>query len=683
MKRATVDQTEWRSNQSSVLEVKKTEGREWWLWGLAVTVTLVLTLGIVSLTFPPLPLLGTADLFVLREWVRGLAALVILFDLYAVYQHSQLHRVRERLAEREELYRLISENAADMIALIDRDGRRVYNSPAYQKVLGYSLEELSQTSALSQVHPDDRDRFSQAVSKAIATGIDETIEYRMRHKEGSWRILESTASPIQQNGKVTRLVIVNRDITARKKVEEKLAHTTLHDSLTNLPNRALFLDRLQRVIAVSRCQPHYKFAVLFIDIDDFKIFNESLGNLIGDQLLIQIARRLACSVRSLDTVSHTFEFDSSSLINGFTFARLAGDEFTVLLDNIRNSADAIRVAERLQQKLAEPFVVEGHELFISAGIGITVSGRSRTAAEDMLRDAEIAMQRAKRAGKARCEVFDSAMHVAAVARLRLETDLRRAFERNEFVAYYQPIVCLARRRIVGVEVLTRWQRNGTVVSPADFIAVADEIGLIVPMNMALLRDSCQQLRAWQAQFPSTPNLWLSSNIAPKQFVQPGLAGEFSRVIVASGLDPRDLHFEIVETIAMGEPEQSARVLTELRAAGVSLSIDDFGTGYSSLSRLQQLPIDTLKIDRRFISNLEQNAEKYEIVRAIITLAHNLGMKVVAEGTETAAQVEMLGQLGCDLAQGYYFSPPESASVIAGLIEMYNREMPSQVTKAEQ
>src|SRR5579871_2655450 len=446
-----------------IREVHKIEGREWWLWGFAVTVTIVLTIGIVALTIPASPLLDQ-DWFDLKEWVRGLAGLVLIFDIYTVYQHWQLHKIRRHLVEQDQLFRLISENAADMIALVDREGHRLYNSPAYQTVLGYSTEELSSTSSIDQVHPDDRERVIEAARKANSTGNGQRIEYRMRHKDGSWRILESTASPIRgKNGEVDRTVIVNRDITERKRAQEQLAHTTLHDGLTNLPNRTLFLDRLQHVITMSKRQTRYKFAVLFIDVDDFKVFNESLGNTFGDELLIQIAQRLSASVRSLDTISRNFGSNSHSGNSDSTLARLAGDEFTILLDEIKDSADSVRVAERLQQRLAEPFNIAGHEIFISVSIGIAVSVSADTGAEDMLRDAEIAMHRAKRAGKARCQLFDAAMHASAVARLRLETDLRKAFDRQEFLIYYQPILSLADRRIVGFEALSRWLREGKIV----------------------------------------------------------------------------------------------------------------------------------------------------------------------------------------------------------------------------
>jgi PAS domain S-box-containing protein len=653
------------------VEVRRIDGREWWLWGFAVTVTLVLTFGIVALTFPAFASQGNSAYWSdLREWVRGLGGLVLLFDIYTVYQHLQLQRIRRQLAERDQLFQLISEHAADMIAVVDTGGRRLYNSPAYQKILGYSPEELKATSSIEQIHSDDRQRVVEAAEKARRTGRGERLEYRIRHKDGSWRILESTASVMRNaKGETTGLVIVNRDITERKQAEEMLAHSVLHDSLTALPNRPLFLDRLQHAVALSeRRSTSSKLAVLFIDVDEFKVYNDSLGHAVGDELLIQIAQRLTTSLRRLDTISRQIPIKDSDLsTTGDTLARLGGDEFTILLDDIRDPSDAIRVAERIQEKLKAPFQVNGQEIVISTSIGIAMRATPGSEAEDLLRDAEIAMYRAKRAGKARCEVFDTAMHTCAVNRLRLETDLRKALELGEFRVYYQPIVSLRSGKITGFEALSRWQRPGGLVSPSEFIPVADETGLILSINRSLLREACQQLRLWHAQFPSDPPLAMSVNVAPRQFAQPELAREIGLILEQTGLDPSNLQLEIVETIAMGDAEVAGGVLSELKALGVRLTVDDFGTGYSSLSRLQHLPIDTLKIDRSFISTMDVDSETREIVRTVIMLAHNLDLTVVAEGTEAKQQVNQLKEFDCDLAQGYFFSRPADSKTISELL----------------
>jgi diguanylate cyclase (GGDEF)-like protein/PAS domain S-box-containing protein len=655
------------SADQTPIPIHQVEGREWWLWGFAIAVTLVLTFGILSLTFAGFHLPG--DDFrsqTLKEWVRGLAALVLLFDIYTVYQHLQLQRIRRRLAERERLFHLITENAADMIAVVDWQGHRIYNSPAYEKILGYNSEELASTSSIEQVHPDDRARVLQVAQKAYSTGGGERLEYRIHHKDGSWRVLESTSSAIPgPNGKTDGLVIVSRDITERKRAEALLEHRAFHDGLTNLPNRALFLDRLQGAIAVSQRHREFKFGVLFIDIDKFKVFNDSLGHAAGDELLIQIARRLTACIRSADTFARGATEQSPAGDN--TLARPGGDEFVVLAPELRDPSDAVRMSERLQQRLAIPFAVSGHEIVITASIGIVFSGSNSADAEDILRDAEIAMYRAKHAGKARCEVFDNAMQADAVKRLQLETDLRKALECDEFRVYYQPLVSLQDTRIVGFEALTRWQRPQGIVMPGEFISVADETGLIMPMNRQLLREACQQIRRWQSLFPSDPPLCINVNVTAKQFAQPDLDSQIKEILEQTAMDPRCVDLEITENIAMGDAGRSAIVLSELKALGVRLSIDDFGTGYSSLSRLQRFPVDTLKIDRSFISGMDSNPETHEIVRIIVILAHNLGLKVVAEGIENREQMEMLKHLGCELGQGYLFSRPVAADTVVQLL----------------
>jgi PAS domain S-box-containing protein len=656
--------------------MRQVEAREWWLWGFAVTVTLVLTAGIVSLTFSGPHLLQNSEWLDLKEWVRGLACLVLLFDIYTVYQQLQLQRVRRELNQRNQLFEVITENAADMIAVIDCAGNRLYNSPAYQKVLGYTSEELKLTLSSEQIHPEDQQRVLEAAEKARLTGRGERLEYRVRHKDGTWRILESVATAIpNEEGQTEKLVIVNRDITERKRAEDTLAHNALHDTLTNLPNRTLFLDRVRHALVLSQRHTTYKFAVLFIDLDEFKIFNDSLGHAAGDALLIQIARRLNVSIRGVDTISRSGLIQSTSTVaSEEILARMGGDEFTVLLEEIRDCGDAIRVAERIQERLSIPFMVEGQEVVTTASIGIAFCATSYTNSEELVRDAEIAMYRAKREGKARCQVFDKAMHAFAVKRLRLETDLRRALELGEFRVHYQPIVSLQSGKIVGFEALSRWERPEGLLSPAHFIQIADETGIILPMNRLLLREACQQLRTWQSQFPCDPPLTISVNITPKEFAQPDFAAQMGTILGEVGIDPSSVDVEITETIAMADPQRSNLVLSELKALGVHLSIDDFGTGYSSLSRLQGFPVDALKIDRTFISKMDTDSETNEIVRIIIMLAHNLGLKVVAEGAETAEQVSLLKQLKCELVQGYFFARPgDHAAAQALLMRTYTVE----------
>jgi diguanylate cyclase (GGDEF)-like protein/PAS domain S-box-containing protein len=560
-----------------------------------------------------------------------------------------------------------------MIAVVDATGARLYNSPAYQKVLGYSSEELAGGSSDDQIHPSDRERVAQAAHKARTTGRGQRLEYRMRHKDGTWRILESTASPIQSGHRgIEKLVIVNRDITERKRAEEMLAHSALHDGLTDLPNRALFADRLQYALMRARRHADNKFAVLFVDVDEFKIVNDSLGHRVGDELLVQIASRLTGGLRETDLVARSVIIASQSPEEGL--ARLGGDEFAVLLEDVLNPIGAIRVAQRIQEKLSLPFDVGGQQIVITASIGVAYSSNSYAGAEDLLRDAELAMYRAKRTGKARYEVFDPAMHSTAVHRLKLETDLRKGIERGELLVYYQPIVSLKSGKITGFEALSRWQRPEGMVSPADFIPVADETGLILTINRALMLEACQQLRSWQAQLGCDPPLTMSMNVSPKQFAQPDLAKEIGAILQQTGVTPNTVNLEIMETIAMGDADRALAVISDLKALGVLLSIDDFGTGYSSLSRLPRFPVDALKIDRVFISNMNTDHDSHEIVRLIVMLAHSLRLKVVAEGTETEDQITELKRLGCEMAQGYLYSPPVDSKTAGELLQRSHAEV---------
>jgi predicted signal transduction protein with EAL and GGDEF domain len=462
-------------------------------------------------------------------------------------------------------------------------------------------------------------------------------------------------------------VIVNRDITERKRAEELVVYNAFHDGLTNLPNRALFLDRLQHALTLSKRNSNYKFAVLLVDVDEFKVVNDSLGHTAGDDLLIKIGQRLGASVRRNDTVTGAISDTPYTPVNDPSLARLGGDEFAILLEDIQDPIGAVRIANRVQKDLQAPFAIHQEQIVISASIGIASSVSPDTQAEDLVRNADIAMYRAKRAGKGRCEVFDTAMHAGAVKRLNMEGDLRKALERGEFRVYYQPIVLLQTGRIVGFEALTRWQRPQGILSPIEFIAVAEETGLIVPMNRLLLREACQRLRLWQAEFPCTPPLTMSVNMTAQELAQPGLTSEMLNALRETGVDPGCLRVEIIETIAMGDAEKSSPVLAQLKALGVRLSVDDFGTGYSSLSRLRKIPVDTLKIDRAFIANVDSDLENLEVVRAIIVLAHNLGLQVVAEGTETEQEVEQLKQLNCEMAQGYFFSRPADDQAIFELL----------------
>jgi diguanylate cyclase (GGDEF)-like protein len=445
----------------------------------------------------------------------------------------------------------------------------------------------------------------------------------------------------------------------RKELQESREHfrnAALHDGLTGLPNRALLLDRLRLVVAQAKRHPDHLFAVLFLDLDRFKMINDSLGHVAGDELLIATSRRLANSLRTSDTV-----------------ARLGGDEFAILLDELESNNDVIRVAERLQEDLIQPYHIGGQEVFTTASIGIALRTTGYESAENILRDADTAMYRAKQNGKARYELFDKEMHAEAVAMLRLESDLRRALERDELVVYYQPIVSLKDEKISGFEALVRWQHpQRGLIPPADFIPIAEDTGLIIDIGQKVLREACRQMREWQCQGLVDSSVTMSVNLSNKQFTSPKLEEQIARILQQTDLDPNCLNLEVTETVVTENAESACTTLRQLRALGIHLSIDDFGTGYSSLSYLHRFPVNTLKIDRSFISNMAAGNENSAIVRTIIALADNLGMTVVAEGIETEAQRDELSAAGCEHAQGYLFARPAAARTIEELMRKQQR-----------
>jgi diguanylate cyclase (GGDEF)-like protein/PAS domain S-box-containing protein len=451
------------------------------------------------------------------------------------------------------------------------------------------------------------------------------------------------------------ILLAFEDITKRRVAEDRMAHAALHDALTRLPNRALFIDHLQHAIARTKRHEDYLFAVLFLDLDRFKLLNDSFGHVVADQLLVAIARKLELCVRPEDIV-----------------ARLGGDEFTLLLDDIKDTSDATRVANRIHKELAAPFNLSGQEVFTTASIGITLSSQRYDRPEDCLRDADTAMYRAKALGKARHEIFDKSMHERVIALLKLETDLRRALERGEFRLHYQPIVVLETGQIIGFEALVRWQHpERGLVAPVEFIAVAEETGLIIPIGRWILHEACRQMRAWQAQFSATPPLAISVNLSSKQFSQPDLIEQVKHILEETGLDASSLKLEITESVVMENAAAATVMLFQLRDLGVKLYIDDFGTGYSSLSHLHHFPFDTLKIDRSFVSRMSTEDGDLEIARTIVGLAHNLHMEVMAEGVETAEQLTQLKALHCEYGQGYLFSKPMETTAAGALL----REQP--------
>jgi len=591
--------------------------------------------------------------------IAALAALVI-----GLFVH--IYRMRRKAAAREELFQIVTENAADMIALVDVKGNRLYNSPAYKRILGYSAAELSETSAFEQIHPDDRFKVLEAAREARATGVGKKLEYRIRHKDGSWRVLESVAGTIRDDkGEVTKLVIVNRDVTERKRAEELAEHNSFHDGLTGLPNRRLFLDRLGRVFERAQRHGENQFAVLFVDLDGFKVFNDTMGPAVGDQVLAEIGRRLGSCLRDEDTISRPQE-DLTS--RNAVLSRLGGDEFTILLENVSDPSVPMRVGQRILAAIAALFMVEGREIRISASIGIALSTTSHKHAEDLLQDADVAMRRAKALGGGRCEVFDEAMHARAVNRLKLEAELTEALRKREFRVRYQPIVDLQTGRITAFEALLRWQHPGQgLISPFKFIDVAEDTGLLFATGQWLLMQACRHLGSWEIANPAREPVGVSVNLSAKQFADVRFVSELQSILRETGVAPPRLQLEITETVAAPDPSHTIEVLSRLKHIGVGIALDDFGSGNSSLVALRRFSMDALKIDRSLIGEMLANRSTYETVDLIVAVGRKLKVNVIAEGIETPKQLEALRELGCNLGQGFLFSQPVDAESAGKLL----------------
>lgn len=563
-------------------------------------------------------------------------------------------RVEAALAESEHFASTMVSSVGEGIIVYDRDLRYQVWNRFMEELTGLSAKQVIGHSA-HELFPVLREYGAQELLQAALageTGRSGDAPYNVP-ETGRFGWVTALYSPhVAPDGEIIGVVAIIHDVTERKRAEEQLVHNAFHDALTGLPNRALFMDRLERLIRHVQRNPAYSYAVLFLDLDRFKVVNDSLGHVFGDELLVAIGRRLADCIRQGDTV-----------------ARLGGDEFAILLDEIHDLNDATHIADRIEQELTAPFTLHGHEVFTSASIGIALSTTGYVGPEEVLRDADTAMYRAKNDGRARYEVFDRTMHAQAVEQLEVETDLRRAIERDEFVLHYQPIVSLVTGQLDGFEALARWQhaKHGLVM-PADFIPIAEETGLIVPMGYAVLRTACSQMNDWLRSFPLATNLTVSVNLSSRQFGQPDLVQQIDAILASTGCPPANLKLEITESTVMRDAAQAAEMLQQLRSRGINLCIDDFGTGYSSLSYLNSFPVDTLKIDRSFIARLDEDSSSVDLVEIIVALCRVLGMSAVAEGIETREQLELVRRLGSQLAQGYYVSTPlpvaEASRVLA-------------------
>jgi diguanylate cyclase (GGDEF)-like protein/PAS domain S-box-containing protein len=559
-----------------------------------------------------------------------------------------------------ERYDLVMQGANEGLWDWNLENHEIYFSQRWKAMLGYADDEIASTldEWRDRIHPDDKAQFQLELSRHLdGTTSHFEREHRILHKDGTYRWVLSRGLAVRnEEGQAYRIAGSQTDITDRHRAEAQLSHDALHDRLTGLPNRILFQERLEHVLQLAKRHNIFSFAVLFIDLDRFKTINDSLGHLVGDRLLMGIAQRLKACIRSSDTL-----------------ARLGGDEFAMLIEDVDDKGDIIHLVERIQQEFKLPFHLNGQEIYANASIGVLIETADYDCAEDLLRDADIAMYRAKERGRGCYEVFDITMRDRAVAMLHLETDLRKAIINQEFQLHYQPIVALHNNQITGFEALVRWQHpdNG-LIPPIEFIGVAEETGLILPLGIWVLQEACTQMRAWHEEFPSDPPLSVSVNVSGKQFAQVDLVDKIRQILAETSFDPHCLKLEITESTIVEDLASAKAKLIQLQELGIQVSIDDFGTGYSSLSYLSRFPINFLKIDRSFIQDIDTSSERLEIIRAIVSLADSLKIDVVAEGVETASQLAQLCSLqptsGQEhFAQGYLFSKPLNRDAAKSLI----------------
>jgi diguanylate cyclase (GGDEF)-like protein/PAS domain S-box-containing protein len=535
------------------------------------------------------------------------------------------------------------------IKWLDADGMILRANPAELAMLGYAgAEYIGRRVVEFHVDPE----VAGEMMRQLAGGtILRDFEVRLRAADGSVRHVVMNAEPHRGADGTLSIHCMSTDITDRKRSELELLHGALHDALTGLSNRPFMLERIGEALERSRRQADYHFALLFLDVDRFKVINDSLGHVAGDRMLVEIARRLENCTRPGDVV-----------------ARLGGDEFTILVENVRTPADARRVSERVQQEFTEPFIIDGRSVNATASIGIARSVSGYTLPQDMLRDADLAMYRAKAGGRARSELFDIAMREEAQHRMRLETDLRTAVRENQFELRYQPIVDLSTARIDGFEALVRWRHPVRgLLTPDKFIRPAEDTGVIVGLGRWAMREACRQLREWQRAFPNSRPLRMSVNVSASQLAQLDFVSEVRAMLRVLDIDPSTLCLEITEHAVMADVDKMSAVLAELHALRVRLYVDDFGTGYSSLSYLPRFPIQGVKIDRAFVQRIGMRKSDQEVVRAIVVLAQNLGLATIAEGVESGDQRARLLRLGCTQGQGFHFGEPLEASRIEQLL----------------
>ncbi len=560
---------------------------------------------------------------------------------------TERRKAATALAEAQELFRIAFEEAPIGMCITDVEGVVMRANHSLGRILGYTPEALVGVRMADLTHPDDVAMSQAELARLKETGVEGyRIEKRYIHRDGRtvWTSL-SVSLVRDADGNPLYTVGQTEDITERKAIADRLAHAAIHDPLTGLPNRVLFMDRLQH--ALTRAERRgTRVGVVFLDLDRFKLVNDSLGHTAGDRLLVAVADRLRGALRPSDTV-----------------ARFGGDEFVVLCDDVLGEDATVEIASRMAHAVARPVLLPEGEVFVTASIGVAVSGRPGDSADNLLRDADTAMYRAKDQGRARTEVFDERTHDRAVHHLRTGNDLHRALQRGEFEVHYQPVVDLETGRVSGFEALVRWQHpTRGLVHPGDFISLAEETGLIVPLGAWVLEEACRQVVEWQHHRPAGARpLTISVNLSPRQLAEPTLHDEVTRILAETGIDPDAVWLEITESTLMHDAESAVSTLRALRLLGVHLSVDDFGTGYSSLSYLKRFPVEALKVDRSFVDGLGHEPGDSAIVTAVVTMAHALGLRAVAEGLETPVQLGELRTLGCDMAQGFLFGVPRSAA----------------------
>ncbi|MEY2451007.1 MAG: hypothetical protein QOD92_581 [Acidimicrobiaceae bacterium] len=606
---------------------------------------------------------GFAPTMIDEPLVHGVALLNGLAVAFVVRMGGAVTAEKERaettMRESEDRFRSLVQNSSDLTMVLGA-GTITYASEASERLLGYSPEELVGRAPSDLVHPDDLGWLRDRIAADLASNsVAQPVELRVRRADGDWIHVEAVVANLSDRPSVRGTVVNARDITERKQAEAALEHQALHDSLTGLPNRLLFLDRLDHAMTRAHRDSQAAPSVLFLDLDRFKLVNDGMGHDAGDELLAAVAARLRTALRPGDTI-----------------ARFGGDEFVLLIESVTDRAQAEEIANRVLDCFEQPFRVDGEDLLVSASVGVAMFDPAHTAAE-LVRDADAAMYRAKAQGRGRMQMFDAATREHELQRVHTENALRTALEQDELRVFYQPIFRLRDLRAVGVEALVRWQHpTRGLLAPSEFIDVAEDSGLIVPLGAWVLAESCRQVVEWNREFPTADALSLSVNLSARQLGEPSLVDTVATTLRDAGIDPSrvDIWLEVTETLVLRDPEIAAARLAELRALGVRLAVDDFGTGYSSLSYLRRFPVSALKIDRAFVAGLGHSAEDEAIVVAVVRLAHALGLQVVAEGVESEVQLTRLQEIGCDFAQGFLLQVPLPADQLDLRALKRDREM---------